>query len=348
METRQRVIDRERSGGDWKVLAESLDVPVVLARQWVRRYADGPDSAARKRGGSKPKLTPEHVLFMCTALDENNKLTLRELAEMLCESFRMKVGTTTVGRKLDGACYTLKKTHVEPQYMNTPNNKLKRRDFLTKLLEYKSHGRKIYFVDETNLNIWISRSQGWSPQGKRSVEQRISGGGQNMHVTACITASGLVYYEKKFGANRAPDVNNFFVNLLRVVRDEHRQPLRNAVFVFDNAPAHTAVESVFGMEEFEGAVALRLGPYSPMLNPIESVFSSFKAKVKSYMAHEAPNVRRVPPGSTMVAHRNSFLQRAADLFMGDAASTEKCATYEAHTLHFYRDVFLLEDMEVGQ
>lgn len=95
----------------------------------------------------------EHVLFMCSALSVKNKLILRELAERLNECYDLQIGTSTVARMLDGVCYTFKKPHVEPQYINTSENKRKRQEFLTKLLEYKLHGCTIYFVDETNFNL---------------------------------------------------------------------------------------------------------------------------------------------------------------------------------------------------
>ena len=39
--------------------------------------------------------------------------------------------------------------------------------------------------------------------------------------------------------------------------------------VVDNAPCHLNIEEVFSEEEFLGCEVLKLGPYSPMFNPIE-------------------------------------------------------------------------------
>ena len=54
--------------------------------------------------------------------------------------------------------------------------------------------------------------------------------------------------------------------------------------VVDNAPCHSNIEEVFSEEEFLGCEALRLGPYSPMFNPIEQVWSLIKAYVKQELA----------------------------------------------------------------
>ena len=53
--------------------------------------------------------------------------------------------------------------------------------------------------------------------------------------------------------------------------------------VVDNAPCHSNIE-VFSEEEFLGCEVLRLGPYSPMFNPIEQVWSLIKAYVKQELA----------------------------------------------------------------
>ena len=54
--------------------------------------------------------------------------------------------------------------------------------------------------------------------------------------------------------------------------------------VVDNAPCHSNIEEVFREEEFLGCEVLRLGPYNPMFNPIEQVWSLIKAYVKQELA----------------------------------------------------------------
>ena len=56
------------------------------------------------------------------------------------------------------------------------------------------------------------------------------------------------------------------------------------VMVVDNTPCHSNIEEVFSEEEFLGWEVLRLGPYSPMFNPIELVRSLIKAYIKQELA----------------------------------------------------------------
>lgn len=55
---------------------------------------------------------------------------------------------------------TNKMAHEEPNYMNIPVNKHTRREYLSKLNDYIADGKKVYYVDETNFNLWCSRKHG--------------------------------------------------------------------------------------------------------------------------------------------------------------------------------------------
>ena len=52
--------------------------------------------------------------------------------------------------------------------------------------------------------------------------------------------------------------------------------------VVDNVPCHSNIEEVFSEEEFLGCEGL--GPYNPMFNPIEQVWSLIKGYVKQELA----------------------------------------------------------------
>ena len=59
--------------------------------------------------------------------------------------------------------------------------------------------------------------------------------------------------------------------------------------VVDNAPCHTNLESVL-VDELQHCKILRLSPYSPQLNPIESIWSVLKSKVKNDLDAKMPTV----------------------------------------------------------
>ena len=53
------------------------------------------------------------------------------------------------------------------------------------------------------------------------------------------------------------------------------------VVVCNNAPCHSKFKEC--VIEHPGLIICRLGPYSPMLNPVETVWSKMKAVVKQRM-----------------------------------------------------------------
>uniref|UniRef100_H3GWH0 Tc1-like transposase DDE domain-containing protein n=1 Tax=Phytophthora ramorum TaxID=164328 RepID=H3GWH0_PHYRM len=114
----------------------------------------------------------------------------------------------------------------------------------------------------------------------------------------------------QFGSFTAGLANEFIRRFLRRIKTS--TPLDEVVLVLDNAPCHTNAKDVFAEEEFQDAEMLKLGPYSPMLNPIENVFSVYKSAVKRFLARQRPGILRVPDGTTITEHRAGYLKLAAD------------------------------------
>ncbi|KAG2884865.1 hypothetical protein PC129_g23429 [Phytophthora cactorum] len=319
LETKLRVLEVARRGGVWEETAEDLGVNYNTARPW----------------------------FWLGKLREDPDLTLRQLTDALEHECGVYVVPQTVKNHVDGACFTLKQMHKEPQYMNTMTNKQKRRAYLHQLQQYQAMGKVILYMDETNFNLWSSRTRGRSLRGRRAVKKVFAGGGQNMHVIACNSENGLVHYETNFGSNRHANTNDFIRALLRRIRDSSELTLADVVLVIDNAPCHCRAESVFEEEEFLDATLLRLGPYSPMLNPIENVFSMFKASVKAFLREQRRAILSVPNGVTMKDHRQAFLHTAANRCLPEVTTAASCRKFYRHTLRFHSRVNNLEDMPVG-
>ena len=57
--------------------------------------------------------------------------------------------------------------------------------------------------------------------------------------------------------------------------------VNQVAFVCDNAPCHSKVQEL--EVDFPRLAVTRLGPYSPMLNPIENVWSKMKSHIKRHM-----------------------------------------------------------------
>ncbi|KAG2846885.1 hypothetical protein PC113_g17879 [Phytophthora cactorum] len=78
----------------------------------------------------------------------------------------------------------------------------------------------------------------------------------------------------------------------------------------DNAPAHRQTEA--RVTERENLELLRLGPYSPMCNPIEGCFSVLKARIKAYLTLCRDEMLGFPNGEKTEG-RMRLLERAVML-----------------------------------
>ena len=113
--------------------------------------------------------------------------------------------------------------------------------------------------------------------------------------------------------------------------------LEELVVVCDNAPCHSGLDSLFAASP---ATLLRLGPYSPMLNPVETIWSKIKTKVKSSI--RIPHVE--PPG--VGEQRLAYMERAIDEAIPTITNGD-CARSVQHTSSFHADVLALQDMRPG-
>lgn len=346
-DVRLRVLKAAQDGDNWKAVALHNGVTEKTAYGWARAAATANEwsGAQKPRGGSPKKIKPEHIEMLCEELSTNCNLTLQEMVKMIEQRFNVVVHRETVRRALDACSYTLKRTHRDVDYRNTPANKQKRHDYVTQFYAALENQKKVFYMDETNFNLWCSRGSGWSARGQRAVQTNVASKGKNVHVIAVISSTGVAYHESRFGSFDAVACNEFVRRAL--ARISETTPLNEVAFVVDNAPCHAKVEAVFAEQPYSSAQLLRLGPYSPMLNPIETVFSAYKSHVKRWLATQRTSIQRVPANTTITHHRTRYLEHAAGPLFLEAVTTELCARAFGHALPFHQRALNYDDMPVG-
>nr|CAI5869481.1 unnamed protein product [Callosobruchus analis] len=105
--------------------------------------------------------------------------------------------------------------------------------------------------------------------------------------------------------------------------------------VCDNAHCHARFEGVINNTE---ATLLRLGPYSPMLNPIENIWSKIKTYVKTHL--RVPQVR----GIGIVEQRLLYLEKIIDSAKETIVGGDYARAVQ-HTTIFHAASLLLQDMK---
>lgn len=257
---------------DWRTLYKRLNVKKATAYRWIKNQ----DVILKQRGGARKSIiTQDHRIQMELFIEENPKITLKQLNEKLQKKYEINVSTECIRQHLDGLLYTIKDLRNEPEKANCEVNKIKRREYVQRLLEYQAENRPIVYMDETNFNLFISRKKGRSKKGTRCTYVTAGSKGSNIHVIGCIGNMGFTYSEIRRGSFKKPDAQEFVRNCLRKAKNTYASPV---VMIIDNAPCHTSMEEVFLESEFSMHKLLRLAPYSPMFNAIEYIWSTLKSK----------------------------------------------------------------------
>lgn len=329
------------NNGDWRGLANTLGVTRSTAYRWVKNQNEIP----RQRGGRRRvKITEEHRELMVQYIEENPRLTLKELKNKFQENHQVIVSTECLRQHLDGLLFTLKDIRREPEKMNSDVNKRKRYEYVLHLLNYQAENIPIIYMDETNFNLFISRTKGRSKKGNRCSYIAAGTRGANIHVIGCIGNLGLIHHEIRRGAFRMENANNFVRDCLRAAHNMYQS---HVVLVVDNAPCHSSVEEVFSEEEFRAHHLLRLSPYSPMFNPIELAYSTFKAAVKQDLSVQLPQILN-NENRVNITQTEFRLRQLEEIINGNihTININNCARYIAHIQRFIPDALNLVDMEM--
>ena len=168
------------------------------------------------------------------------------------------------------------------------------------------NGKCIVWQDETNFNVWCTRSTGWSQVGRRTVAARCTPKGQNLHIIGAIEQTiGVVYYTIQQGSLKKED---FLQWLQALVNECQINGIANneLAVVTDNAPARCRAEDI--VETNPCVQIIRLGPYSPALNGIEACWSVVKSAIKRQLPARQAELFEAPPGMTQVAHRLQIMR----------------------------------------
>ena len=339
--TRSRIVD---AGDDWSLVARANGVKQSTAYNWVSRGS----STLQKKGGAIPnrvKIGIQQEEALVLWLNENPLLTLRELVEKLKQRFDIVVSKQTVAAHLHGRMISLKSVHFQPEAANNLQNKALRKAYIEQLMKATSENKTIVYIDESNVNLFLRRKQGRSRMGQRAVAKLPSCKGANVHMISGLTQSGLVGFERRRGSYKGADCKQWVKKLLDDLI-EGGTASNDIAVVIDNAPGHSKLEEV--IKDYDGCQLIRLAPYSPMLNPIESAWSV----IKSHLAQqEAAQLSELPAGHnnglTQTEARLQFVERLID--EGRSKVTARmCCQFINHTHKFFADALALKDITAGQ
>lgn len=143
----------------------------------------------------------------------------------------------------------------------------------------------LVFVDESGLNLGMTRRYGRSLRGERLSDSCPKNRGQNISLIGALSLDGLI------ATMSLPGSVNTDVFVTYVQEILAPQLWVGALVIMDNLSVHHA-QSIQDVIEAVGAHVIFLPPYSPDLSPIELCWSKLKQCLRAAKArtHQALDV----------------------------------------------------------
>ena len=143
-------------------------------------------------------------------------------------------------------------------------------------LHAEHYGGNLYFIDETGVNVSMRPFYGRSPIGTAPVVTVNKLHTRNISVCAVMTVNGLQHYAMQVRAYNRYSFESFIRETMNILTMRGE---RNGVLIMDNASIHKTTNVIQAIEEM-GFRYKFLAPYSPFLNPIENLFSTWKSYIR--------------------------------------------------------------------
>lgn len=170
--------------------------------------------------------------------------------------------------------FSLKKTAKYSVYFNNNRQlKLERIEFAKKFLFLKSNRHEFIFIDEFAISFADHPNYGWGPKGIKPEYSKIICKKPRLSVICAFTVQGIINYQVFEGSARGSDYSSFLFNMIR------KNDLINSdyILICDNARIHKN-KLLPKIEKYLNI--LFLPAYSPQLNPIETLFSVIKTRLR--------------------------------------------------------------------
>ena len=157
---------------------------------------------------------------------------------------------------------------------------------------------RLVFLDESGMNLAMSRSHAWVRRGSEFVNRvPINWGRKSLTLLGAIRLSGWVVLTTTYGpANKKSFVAWFSTKLLPKLR-------RGDVVVMDNLSSHHDPRIVAAATR-RGVRVIYLPPYSPDLNPIEHSWFPLKQRIRKHLPLYERDLHKAM--DAVLTHRSAF------------------------------------------
>ncbi|MDS4056729.1 IS630 family transposase [Accumulibacter sp.] len=299
---RQQAVKAVREGQTVQSVAAAYGVNERSVFRWLADFADGGQNAllAKPIPGRPSKVNAEELSWIANAVRDHNPQqfkfefglwTLSLIRHLIKRQFKKELSVSSVHRLMRILGFSAQK----PLYQAWQQDPVLVRTWETETYpairaEAKRVEATIYFGDESGIRSDYHTGTTWAPQGQTPVVQA-TGRRFSLNMISAVSTQGefrFMLHEGSVGAK-------VFVEFLKRLMVNAEKPV---FLIVDGHPIHKAKMVKSYVEGLDGKLKLfYLPPYSPHLNPDETVWAHVKRKVSRQLVESAEDMKRLALGA---------------------------------------------------
>ena len=274
----QKAVQAVNRGAKLSEVAKQYDLNLKTLSTMYKKYKESGQTQAKQRGHRQQTLTSDMKDQLCDWVDEDVGIKLKDLAVKLMEKYGKSASTATISKALKEFHYSIKRVSLVPERRNTQDVIEKRCEFANWYLTVMHQREKIFYLDETGIQVFSRRNYGRSQKGTRANRSVTAIRSRNHSISAAMCSSSLYFFEVQDRPYSADHYNDFLVKFLDFL---DRNEISGAILIMDNVPFHKG-QQIRGLVRARGHDIVFSPPYSPFLNPIEGLFGQWKVIIKEF------------------------------------------------------------------
>jgi len=299
---RQQAVKAVREGQTVQSVAAAYGVNQRSVFRWLADFANGGQNAllAKPIPGRPSKLSAEEVAWIANAVRDHSPQqfkfefglwTLSLIRHLIKRQFNKELAISTVHRLMKILGFSAQR----PLYQAWQQDPVLVRTWETQTYpsiraEAKRVGATIYFGDESGIRSDYHAGTTWAPQGQTPVVQA-TGRRFSLNMISAVSPQGEFRFMLKEGSVNA----QVFVEFLKRLMVNANNPV---FLIVDGHPIHKAKLVNDYVASQKGRLKLfLLPPYSPHLNPDETVWAHVKRKVSRQLVENAEHMKQLALGA---------------------------------------------------
>lgn len=319
---RFRALELRKKGWTVRKISEAFGVNRRAVTRWLALWKQRGKKAlkSKKAPGPAMKIQEKEVRRLLCMLKQSGTdfgfetplWTCKRVRYLIEKKLKKKLHATNVWRLLKRFGLTNQKPERRALEQNPREAKRWLREEWPKIQEHARRWQAmLYFQDEAGVSLTAVLGKTWAPKGKTPVV-RVTGNKGGFCVSSAISPGGRLLFRIEKGKVNADK----FIDFLSKIMVHHKN--RKVIVVTDRAPVHTAGKvSAFVERHGKRFVVYYLPPYSPELNPDESVWAHLKEhKLKTHQAQTVGQLKALTLAGMRSIQMRPFLVQSFFMPMG--------------------------------